>query len=195
VRGTTLLETLVGAFVLSLLFVCLFFTYRVGASAWKKGETETDLLQNLQVAKSRLTRELERSVYDSVSVDPNGIAFLSALDVYGDFQMDNASSTPRWQKYVVVYYDAPARILRWQEIPVVGTPQEMNPTPIESFGAANPLTSYFNSGREFMRDVETCVFQWTPDLLVGFTWATEKKRYGKNTPDRIEIRSAVGFRN
>ena len=56
-RGTTLLETMVGAAILSGLTLALFFIYRMGASAWKKGEAQTEMLQDLQGSIARLTRE------------------------------------------------------------------------------------------------------------------------------------------
>ncbi len=194
--GTTIAELMVAIFILGLLFVALFEIYRMGASAWRKGEAETTLLQGLQVVKSRLDRELERSTFDSLSVDANGLAFLSAMD-YGtrSFVIEPALVRPRWQKYIVVYYDPPQRAILWREVPVVGTPQENGATPIEAFGAQTPLASYYAGGRVVIRDVAAWQIQVTVDELVALTWRVERQRYGKQAPETIELRSVVHMRN
>lgn len=191
----TILEMMVSTAILGLLFTAVFFIYQMGASAWQKGITQSDLQQSAQVAKAQLARELERSTYDSLSVDPQGISFLSPMDANGRFQVDPVALKPHWQKYVIFYHDPATRSLMWREESVLGSPQELTPGPIETWGAAQPLSSYFNSGRALAREIDSCTFAVTPDKVVSFLWSGQKKRYGSETPEKLTIRSAVGFRN
>jgi hypothetical protein len=187
----------VASFVLGMLFVLLFRIYQIGASAWKKGDAQPDLLQGMQVAKARLSVEIERSIYESLSLGPggNGLSFLSAVDDTGVFRYDPVTLTPRWQKYVVVYFDAPNKNLMWTTVSVVGTPQEMTPAPIEAFGPMLPVQTYFTGGRPVARDLAVCTFAVTPDQLVSFTWIGQKKRYGSERLEKLELQSQLGFRN
>ncbi len=195
-QAATLMETLVGAVVFLLLLGMLFYIYRMGASAWMKADTQVELIGPLQVVNDRLEREVERSVYDSFSLDSsgNGVAFLSAVDANGVFHYDPVTEKPKWQKYLIFYYDPTAGEIRLREVSVVGTPQEDNPAPIETF-SGNPLSSYFTQGRVLARGVTSCMFSLTADQQVVVEATAEKNRYGSSVPERVSLRGQAYFRN
>jgi hypothetical protein len=190
-RGHTLLEQLVGMGLLSGLMLMMFFIYQYGASAWKKGETETDLLQESQKLVARLQREAERSVYASASLDPGpnagtAVAFLSCWDDATErFDVDPATGRPMWHEYHVFYYDGPSREVRWKRVPVAPT---VTPVPLAA------LAGERNGGRVLARDVVRCDFQLSEQLL-GLELEIEKKRYGTPTPERIQLPVLIYLRN
>lgn len=190
-RGHTLLEQLVGMGLLSGLMLMMFFIYQYGASAWKKGETETDLLQESQKLVARLQREAERSVYASASLDPGpdtgtAVAFLSCWDEATErFDVDPATGSPMWHEYHVFYYDGPSREVRWKRVPVAPT---VTPVPLAA------LAGERNGGRVLARDVVRCDFQLSEQLL-GLELEIEKKRYGTPTPERLQLPVLIYLRN
>ncbi len=196
-RGVTLAELMVAMFVLSLASVTLFLIYKMGASAWMKGNVKTELLQSCQVLAGRVSREVERSIYDSVSLGPggNGAALLSAQDANGVFQYDPFTERPLWQKYVVFYYDSTAKTVSLREVVgVAGTAQETAPAPIETF-SGGAITDYYNGGRVLSREVQSCVFSITPAQQLALNITTEKSRYGSPVPEKVSLRSVATFRN
>ncbi len=194
-KGATLAEVLVGGFVLSLLLLAVTEIYRNATAAWIKGEQQSALLQQVQLGLTRIDKEVERSVYDSLSIssDFRGAALLSALYSDGVFMFDAPTQQPRWQNYIVFYHDPPTRELRRVEVPVVGTPQETAAAPIENFGAMTPIENYFVGGEVIARDIEQCVFGVTPDGLLSVLLKATKK--GKSTVDEVEMTTQSGFRN
>lgn len=71
---------MVATMVSALMVVVLFAVYRICASAMMKGGTQTALRQSTMTAADRLTRDIERSLYDSLSIsaDRRAVSFLSA---------------------------------------------------------------------------------------------------------------------
>ncbi|GMU51595.1 MAG: hypothetical protein AMXMBFR33_07410 [Candidatus Xenobia bacterium] len=151
-RGQTLLETLVSLGLLSLLMVLMFAVYRTGANAWMKGDAQVSLIQDLRVVTERLAREVERSAYESATLDPGpnagtALAFLSSWDeVAQRYDYDPAVGSPGWHKYFVCYYDAPAREVRWLEVAL--------PTPTTTAAPLPGLASYRAGGRVLASQVD-----------------------------------------
>lgn len=194
--GLTLAETLVGAFVFGLLLAALFGVFRLGATAWQQGSTRTHLLQSCQVVTGRFGRDAERSTVASVSLGPggNGVAFLSPIDANGVFQYDETTVEPRWQHYVVYYYDAATKGIYRREVSVVGSAQETTAAPIETF-SGGPINSFFNGGHKLASDVTACTFVLTPDNQLGLTCTATKDRYGASTPEQVTITTMAHLRN
>ncbi len=196
-RGTTLLETMVGAAILSGLTLALFFIYRMGASAWKKGEAQTEMLQDLQGSIARLTREAERSTFVSVVTEPGAISFLSPLDANGVIVYDPAGQKPVWQKYVVMYYDAPNEQVRWLEVPLApGSPEMGQAEPIQLYdaGGSQPLSTYRVGGKVIASHITRCEFT-AADGFVEVLLESTRKRYGSPAPEKFVLQSAAAFRN
>lgn len=205
-RGFTLAEALVGAVVAGMLFGAIFWVYRNAASAFMKGDTLTHLRHATLTGSQKLSRDLERSVYDSLSVSPDAraISFLTALDPNGEFQFDAITQQARWQAYLIYYYEAaggaaPERSLKRRRVSVVGTPQETAPTPIESFGAAQPLSSYLSGGDPVALELDFCEFlvELSPsgEPLIRARLRAEKKRYGSERLESFELETVTHLRN
>lgn len=198
-RGNTMVEILVGCLILGLLMTLLFAAFRSGAGAWKKVETQAELIGDLQVSASLLQRELERSVPASLSLDPagNGLAFLSPLVDGGQYTCDINGSI-EWKAYCVCWYDPATRTLQWRKIALVGgAPEATVPGPIESYNdgtGAKPLNAYFANGRVIARNVRSCNFQRL-GLSVEYQVVAERKRYGTERLESVRLASQITPRN
>lgn len=196
----TLAEVLVAAAVASLLLSAIFFIYRTSASAWMKGDTVTQLRNQTMIASGKLNRDLERSLYSSLSISPDGkaIAFLSATDATGNFQYDVANERARWQNYLVYYLDVDSK-LKLRRVPVVGTPQETTPSVIDSFGPNQPVSNYTSGGEQIAEEISEC--QFSSELLangnhlVRLRLRASQQRYGSEQPESFELESVTYLRN
>lgn len=202
-QGLTLLETMVGASITLVLLTAVFFVFRMGASAMMKVSARNELLQGLQTASTLLARDVEQSVYGSLSLTPGGgaISFLSALDDNGDFQVDGLGA-PLWQRYVIYYHAAaPASELRRLEVPLAaGSPEQTAPGPIESYGPSQVLSTYLSGGRVIAQHVFSARFlvdtaaPLTRPLVIG-EFEGRQKRYGRSDEEVLQIRSSALIRN
>lgn len=195
-RGFTVLELIVASMILGLLMAAQFFIFRSGAGAWSKSDVQADLIRVAQTVSARVNRLVEPSTFQSASVDPagNGVAFLSAVDASGRFSYDPVTNLPKWQKYVIFYYDSTSQVIAQREVGVVGLSQENIPQPIVSLGSGTE-TAYFSSGRPFAREVDSCRFSFTPDDQLLVEIIMQKTRYGKDTPEKQSVRVVSNFRN
>lgn len=191
-RGQTLLETLVSLGLLSLLMMLMFAVYRMGANAWMKGDAQVSLIQDLRVVTDRLAREVERSAYESATLDPgpnNGtaLAFMSSWDEATQrYDYDPAVGSPVWHRYLVCYYDAPAREVRWVEVDLA--------TPTTTAAPLPGLAGYRSGGRVLASQVDRCDFILTESLLET-RLETSRKRYGSDIPEKLQLDGAAFFRN
>lgn len=187
---------MVSSFILGLLLTAAFMIYRMGASAWLKSDAKSELLQIAQVVTAKVNREVESSNFRSLSVAPDGsgVAFLSAKNANGVFVYDPVSIVPRWQKYIVLYFQSSDKTLYRREISVVGQPQEMGAAPIESRGAG-AVETYFSSGQVVAHGMDVCRFSTTADEQLVMELELSKKRYGSEEPERQFTRIVTAFRN
>jgi hypothetical protein len=181
--------------VASLLFGVLVFVYRTAVSAWSKGDKQTELRQNILVCTEKITRDLERSTYASVSAssDLRGLAFLSAQDVDSDFQFDAASQQPRWQKFLIYYLDTTDKTLRRREVSVVGTPLELSPDIIDTH-AGQPVDDYLNGGQPVGQGIDTVEFTIEPST-VRVKFSATGSRIGSKVPEKFELETLAFPRN
>lgn len=191
-KGHTLLELVLGMGLLVLLMTAMFFLYQMGASAWKKGETQTELLQQAQMVTGRLEREVERSVYAATVLDPGpssgtAVSLLSCWDEAAQrYDYDPATRSPVWHRYQICYFDAGAGVVYWKDVPLAPP----STTPLPMVGLAGQRTD----GRVLARNVVTCDFRLSEQVL-ELQLALEKKRYGSQGPERIEVPATAMFRN
>lgn len=194
--GFTIAELLVSSFVLGLLLAVTFAIYRTGASAWLKSDAKSELLQVAQVVTARVNREVEGSAYRSLELDPGGkgIAFLTARDEHGIFQYDPVKLTPKWQQYVVLYFDQAEKTLYRREVSIIGLAQQDAAMPITSLGAG-PLATYFQSGQPIGRGIDECRFSVGAEEQMVLELSASKNRYGSETPEKQSVRVVTAFRN
>jgi len=190
--GFTLAETAIGLFTLGLLMAMTFGIYRSGALAWQSGESDAQLSQSAQVFTDRLTREASRTTTASITLDPmtapsTAIAFLSPWDPARNLpDYDPISRSPIWHSYSVFHWSDSDKVIRTQNLPL-GTPTT----------AVDPLFSLAaqrSGGILLCAEVEDCEFSLV-ESLIEVRLVLERKRYGKETPDRIEVLSSVAVRN
>lgn len=208
-RGSTVIELLVAAGVLSLLGLLTVALFRTGASGWKKLEAQSGLLADYEVLSSKLTREVQRSVAGSVSIGayPDGttLSFLSAVDDTGTFVIDTSDDPgfshdykPVWQKYLIFNYDSNKREVTLNEVLLnAGSPQAKAPAPIETYDAGTgpkPLSSYRSGGRLLMKDVDACTFSLNNNILTLEVQGS-RKRYGRIDPEKLQMKASANFRN
>lgn len=194
--GLTLLELMVSGGILGLLMIITFMLYRMGASAWMKSDAKSELLQVAQVATSKLNREVENSSFRSASVaaDGSGAAFLSAVDSNGVFCYDPVTIIPRWQKYVVLYFQSGSKTLFRREVSVLGQPAEQAAMPIADL-EGHPIESYFAGGQPIANGMDELSFSLSPDEQLVMEMRASKERYGSTAPERQTVRVVTSFRN
>lgn len=191
-QGATLIEAIVSLSMLSLLMVLMFQVYRLGAAAWQSGEADVQLAQAAQLVTDRLTREVARSPFASVSLDPatppaTAIAFLSPMDPLDNIpDYDGPLRSAVWHSFSIVHHVAATKELRWRRLPL-STPTT-TPTPLASLGLER------NGGTLLAAEVTTCEFSLV-DRTLELRLVMERQRYGKTDPDRMELRSSTCFRN
>lgn len=195
-RGISLAELMVSCVILGLLLAAAFAIYRMGASAWLKSDVKSELLQVAQQVSAKVNREIEASSYRSVEIAPDGsgLAFLSAKDGNGIFNYDPVAITPRWQEYVVLYFDQGRKALLQREVPVLGLPQEKAAMPISSLGGG-PVANYFQNGRVIAHGMDSCRFSVTASEGIVVEISASKKRYGSQTPENQSVRVVTALRN
>lgn len=192
----SLLELTISGTLLGLLMTCAFMIYRMGASAWLKSDAKTELLQIAQVVTAKVNREVEASSFRSASVsdDGSGASFLSAQGPDGVFVYDPVTVMPHWQKYVVLYFDAPDKTLFRREVSVLGRPAEQAAMPITDLDG-QPLGSYFTGGQPVAHGMDELRFSLSPDEQLVMEMNASKARYGSSAPERQTLRVVTAFRN
>jgi type II secretory pathway pseudopilin PulG len=207
-RGITVVELIVASLILGLLGLLTVVLFRTGASGWKKLEAQSGLLADYEVFNEKLSREVQRSNFGSAyaadTPDDTGttLAFLSAMDDNGNFALDTGPGPPaptyepEWQKYLVFYWDKPARRIYLNEVKLAaGSPEVNTPVPIEMYSAGTGnINDYRTGGRLLMTDVDNCRFELDNFMLTVEVGAS-KRRYGDEQPETLNMVNSVGFRN
>ena len=160
--------------------------YQMGANAWAKTRTQTEMLQSMQTSSKRLTLELENSCPQSVSVSPRAVAFLSARDANGTVVL-NVNGALVWQKYVIYYYDDVRQELQRKELPLAaGSPQQNRPESIEDYLPSTPFANHLNGGIPVARNVREAEFHLVGER-VELSTKCEIERYGRTDGETLSF--------
>lgn len=185
--GFTLIESIISCSLLGTILITTGMIYQMGANAWAKTRTQSEMLQAMQTSSKRLTIELENSCPQSLTVSSEAVAFLSARDDDGT-PILAADGTLIWQKYVIYYYDQARQELLRKELPLVaGSPQQTEPAPIEEYLPGTPLANHLNAGIAVARDVKECEFNLV-DTRVELITMCERQRYGRTDGETLSFR-------
>lgn len=173
--------------ILAMMMTMMFVIYQQGAHAWKKSEAQTDLVHSARGVSARLEREVERSAFDSAALDAQtAVAFLSSYDdATQRYDYDPLNRCPVWHKYLICYYDAARREVRWKELPIAAT---TIPTPLATLAAER------TGGVVLATDVTRCEFTLS-DRFLQLTLELQRKRYGSQAPETIQLPCSMYFRN
>lgn len=187
-----MVELMLGILLLGMLLVVLFTIFERGWAAWRQANTRNDLSNQSRQAVDSLTRELEASVYESVSLGPESVSFLSARDDDGQPVLDAAGNI-LWQRFVLYYRDpATRRMLRCEE-PVPGGLAA--PTTIEAH-TGTPLTNHLAPDRLIATDVERFDLAVPPaSRRLELEVVVEMAQRGGLPPATMSVQSGVSFRN
>ena len=179
--GFSLVETLLGLALTSLILLVAFGAFVVGSQSWRSSDVRGDMVRGTRLLATDLTREVQRSVYASLSTGPDGCAFLSAVGVNGHFTFD-AQGNPDWQSYLV-YYRSPQRQVFRREVPATGTVQPIG----------QPLTDLMSGGRLLLGHVEAFELHGRDNLSLAYRiYCTDVQ--GREAL-RFTLQGSCSFRN
>lgn len=195
-RGFTIAELMIASSILILLLGVTFGIYQMGAAAWLKSDAKSELLQTIQVVTARLNRDLEGSSIQSASIAANGagVAFQNARGANGVFVYDPVRLMPKWQCYLIYYFNPTDGIFYRRELSIAGKPQETTTGPIDSLGGG-PVENYFSQGRPLGRKLSGCVFSLSPDQQLVLDLTLTKPAGGSRPPERQTARVVTSLRN
>ncbi len=179
-----MLEMVFGMGLLSLLMAAILFIYITGAGAWAKADAQAELLDVLQTTSLKLSNELQRSCYDSLTVESGSLSCLSAEDPdTGRLKVDPATGQLRWQRYLVFYRDPGRNALMRRVVPFSGglLPAPLGPTSL-------------TGGEVLARTIHSITFEQVGSL-VRFRLVAERKRPRREDPEHIEQTVLVKVRH
>lgn len=173
------MEMLIGIVLLGLITGAVLYLYLMGGRAVSQGDMRGDLSRELQLAGMSLTREIETSCYEGLSLGPNALAVLSSVPPAGGGPPTlGPDGSVVWQKYVVLWLDGPSKILYRREVPI---PATVNGSPIEAF-EGKTLADYLVDGSPVGRNL----VDFSPAVLP--TTRTVRTRLEAERPFRGEMR-------
>ena len=116
----TLVELLISMFLLSLAGGVVLGLVVSAKQMWQASVSRVAISQDMQVATSRIVKELRESnvglITENTAGTPLAFAFVSAQDSLGVFRTD-PTGVPAWQKLVIYYVPTGSRRLLRKEIP------------------------------------------------------------------------------
>ncbi len=196
-RGFTIVEVLVASSVFLLILGVLVSTFYMSTNTMMKGTSQAGMLRDAQAFGRKLSNAIQYGSVASLTIaaDESGMSLLTSDNVNGKFRYDPALSTALWSDYQVFYYDSTAQEVRNPEISVIGSPEEATPGPIENFGSAQPLNTYFTGGKPVLRNVTAATFREPiPGLVrVDIDMARDDSR--SDGPETFTFSLARNFRN
>ena len=195
IAGMTVLELLLASSLFSLLGLLLLAAYTQGSKVLLQGNNRSEMVRQTNSVCFRLNREIERSLYESVSTAGSACSMLSAVDNSGVFRYRTGSTAPEWQQFEIFYLDSVAKKVKLRTLSVVGTPTESTPSPIELHGPLNPLTSYLAGGSPIAHNIYAIDFSINSDHQLRVSVGAELARPGQIAPDRLVQSSLSNFRN
>lgn len=190
--GHTLVELMLGIFLLGMLLFLLFVIFEQGWAAWRQASLRNDLANQSRQVVDSLTREMQSSIYESVSIQGEAVSFLSARDDSGASVLDGSGNLV-WQRYVLYYRDDPTRRVLRCEVPVAGGVDP--PVPIET-ALGNPLTTYLAPQRLIADRVRSLTLEVPAgSRRVEFQVEVEQMQRHGLPPALLTVGSGILFRN
>ena len=201
-RGFTIPEMFVASAIVGILTVMVFAAYLAGLKAFFKSQAQNEMLAQLQLAARRISLPMEQTAAASITLAGNGkaLSFLTSYDEDGVPQFIGPAA-PRWEAYLVFYYDAPNKQLLKSRYNLPATaPQVWTPTPIERYnpgtGPKN-LNWYLRDGERQARLVENFQVELEPSLPNGYRFHMDalRPREGNRPESRSSMDWTVVIRN
>lgn len=185
---------MVSAVTMGVLLTALFSIFFQGTRAWRLSDTRSDLHRAATKLSTRLSSEVQESSFSSLVADVQAVAFITALDTDGAFQM-GASGRPLWQAQILYYLDSDSQVRRLRmELPL---PVDLaEPITAIDFGSGEkPLTHYLSGGEPMARGVTEFKVESLKFGVLNVTLKLESKVPGRDGTTRWQIDSALAMRN
>ncbi len=189
-----LLETLVAAGVLLLLVGMQVVLIRGAASAFHKANTQADLLQDLQIAATRLNRDAQGASPLGTSLNANGVSLCSAHQQSQVMQLGPTGQL-LWREYLLYSYAPASKQLYWKKLAMTAPIDPPVPIELYNFGSGlQPLSSYQTGGKLLVSDLEQFQVTLVNNELSCYLKAS-RLHYGSNRPEVVEVRQSTAMRN
>ena len=196
-RGFTLLELMVTIGISTLMLGLATMIYVRGSALWAKTEAQSDIEQTLQSALALFSKDLAGSSLNSLTVDPTErmVSIPSARDAQGEVVFDAATRRLMWQRYYLYYYEQGQQTLHRRNLDMSAPTQNPVSLPLHDFGAGpQAIPRYRADGRPIAREVTEMECDLA-DGLVTLRLTGERKRYGSERLERVQLETVVYPRN
>lgn len=182
------------ATVLSLLLSALFSVFFQGTRAWRLSDARSELNRNATKLIARLSREAQESSYSSLVVGDQAVAFGSADNSDGEFQM-GTDGRPLWQAQNLYFRDSGFVVFRRRvELPAPKTLAE--PITRIDFGSGEkPLSHYLANGEPLARGVTEFKVESPKYGVLNLSLKLESEVSGREEATRWQVDSSVWMRN
>ena len=191
-KGHTLLELVITFGILGLLLSAVFQVFVPGLRVFMIGKDRAEVQCNVMVALKRISRELETSSNNSVTInsdddysvtgESHAISFLSAYKESGttcSIALDYKTSTiPIWQKYIVYYYDRNSGQLRRLVIPLAEETTIASPISSEDLQTAIDNANMSATYGVVTKDISNMSICRTSPYVVRIEITSSKKGMG-----------------
>lgn len=194
-RAFSLIEMLVSGTLLVLLLGMITFTFQIGASAWRKTDTQSDLLQDLEKVGALWVREACGTRQLSLCSSGTAMALPQAIDDLLDYEVSLPSGSLIYRRYRLYYWDSASREVRLRNLPFaapVPCPPRLDSVDLGS--GVQSINFYCTGGKALARDVDQ--FQvhkngnlWSIDIQARRT------RYGRTDPEEVRVTFSAFPRN
>lgn len=197
-RGFSLLEAVLSCALMAILSGVCFVALRGGMWATQRGATQSEVVQDVQAMLATLTAYLQSASLPSLTIGPGNTSFavLDNAPQNGPRSYDTSGRVV-WERYDIVYYDAPGKVLRARYLPLApAAPERGTPGPLEQYnpgGGAQPFASYLTDGQVLGRNLTSCQFA-RQGQRVAVTLVCEKKG-PRNGVEKVETTTSIMLRN
>lgn len=196
-QGATVVELLIAGSISAILVGLCTSIFLRGAHIWAKVESQSDVLQEMQVVVAKFHQFGGASRIHSVTADTDSgvLAFPSASDEAGNSAIDGDSGQAIWYRYDILYYDAAERAMYFRELPIV-TPTT-DPERLVNYddgSGQRPLSFYKSRGRSLAKDIVEMDTE-VDGGVVHLRLKGERRRAGSERPELLEIEGRVYPRN
>ena len=194
-RAFTLIEVLLAGALLSLLMLMHLNIFQSGMSSWLKVEAQGSMLQQIQVAGARWSRECLQSSGTSLEVGPESMALLSPVGKTMPAGSDPLSGMVIWRRSEVFYRDAASREFRLRNLewPTASSTGQFIDK-IDFGSGLKPLSFYCNGGSVLARDIDAAEYSRQANCWQLLLRASQK-RYGREDREQVELRFLAIPRN
>ena len=138
--------------ILGMMLIVLAWVYVMGHSAARQADALAELGWSLQLVAARLSKAVQHSAANSLSVTPAALSCQVASDRLRQVRFEtHAGGGLCWPRYEIFWWEQATRLVLWRELEVApGAPERTLPAPL-----GQPLTAYLSGGQVVSRNIRT----------------------------------------